>query len=81
MQYFFLTQNADLVSLHSIDDERKVFDLISKYEDSKKGYRDWYWLGFNDRGDGGYTWSDGTGDDYTNWAGGQPEKTNKFEVS
>jgi len=76
---FCRAQNSDLVSLHSIDDERNVFDLITKYEDSKKGYRDWYWLGFNDRGDGGYVWSDGSGDDYTNWAAGQPEKTAKFE--
>ena len=76
---FCRQQNADLVSLHSIDDERKVFDLVTKYEDSKQGFRDWYWLGFNDRGEGGYTWSDGTGDDYTNWAAGQPEKSAKFE--
>ena len=41
--------------------------------------RDWYWLGFNDRGSKGYQWTDGTGDDYTNWAAGQPEKTSNFE--
>ena len=71
--------NADLISLHSREQEQKVNDLIVKYEDSKLKYRDWYWLGFNDRGEKGYQWTDGTGDDYTNWAAGQPEKTLNFE--
>ena len=52
---------GDMVSLHSREQESKVFELISKYEDSKAKYRDWYWLGFNDRGDKGYQWTDGTG--------------------
>ena len=52
---------------------------MTKYENSLKSYRDWYWLGFNDRGEAGYKWTDGTGDDYTNWAAGQPEKTLNFE--
>ena len=71
--------NADMISLHSREQEQKVNDLIVKYEDSKLKYRDWYWLGFNDRGEKGYQWTDGTGDDYTNWAAGQPEKTLNLE--
>lgn len=58
---------GDMVSLHSREQESKVFELISKYEDSKAKYRDWYWLGFNDRGDKGYQWTDGTGKIFWNY--------------
>ena len=68
---------ANLVSLHSLDDEEQLFKLIKTVE--KSGRRDWYWLGFSDRGSDGYRWTDGSADDYTNWAAGQPEKTSSGE--
>lgn len=63
-----------MVSLHNIKDEQKLFQLIKTVE-TPLNIKDWYWTGFNDRGTAGYSWTDGTGDDYTNWAAGQPEKS------
>ena len=69
------SMDANLVSLHSLQDEEQLFKLIKTAE--KSALRDWYWLGFTDRGgpEQGYKWTDGSGDDYTNWAAGQPEKS------
>ena len=70
--------DASLVSLHSEKDEKKLFELILKAE-QKQNMRDLYWLGLNDRGDNGYSWSDGSGLDYINWHAGQPENTANSE--
>ena len=77
---FCRAQGADLVSLHSADQEKNVFDIIKKYEDRTAQYRDWYWLGVNDRGHRGYQWTDGTGLDYLNWAAGEPAEGDKASL-
>ena len=68
---------ANLVSLHNLQDEEQLFSKIIKSAETISN--DWYWLGFNDRGSDGYRWTDGSADDYTNWAAGQPEKSAKAE--
>jgi len=62
---YCLTQQADLVSVHSEEEENFVKQLVDGY--------DTIWLGGMDiKFDGQWRWSDGTPWDYQNWQPGKP---------
>ncbi|CBY39582.1 unnamed protein product, partial [Oikopleura dioica] len=71
---FCRSMGANLVSFHNFDENKKLIDLIKEKERKGLNVRDSYFIGFNDRGERGYQWTDGTAIDYVNWLAGQPEK-------
>ncbi|XP_022088435.1 uncharacterized protein LOC110978072 [Acanthaster planci] len=65
---------ASLASFHHPDEEAYLTSKLSP-----KGTR-WFWIGLNDqRYEGGYSWSDGTPVEYTNWGAGEPNDYGGWE--
>ena len=63
-----LSNNADLVSIHSKEERKYFWNLAG---------RNTFWTGGNDiNTEGSWTWSDGTPWKYTAWFYGQPDNAN-----
>ncbi|XP_072020401.1 macrophage mannose receptor 1-like [Amphiura filiformis] len=67
---FCRDQGGDLASFHSSTEEMYIRDsYLPNDPDNQYGY----WIGLNDRAvEGGFTWTDTTPVEYTNWEPGEP---------
>ncbi|XP_037650485.1 lactose-binding lectin l-2-like [Sebastes umbrosus] len=64
-----LSQGANLVSIHSLDEESFVKTLIKNFDPAEG----WTWFGFSDlHKEGTWMWSDGCPVKFTKWESGQP---------
>ncbi|CAH1240058.1 VCAN [Branchiostoma lanceolatum] len=58
---------SHIVSIHGPEENNFVYGLTAHYVRT--------WIGFNDiNADGEFTWTDGTDENYVNWAPGQPDE-------
>ncbi|XP_078616305.1 echinoidin-like [Branchiostoma floridae x Branchiostoma japonicum] len=58
---------SNVVSIHSPEENNFVYGLTAHYVRT--------WIGLNDiNADGEFTWTDGTDENYLNWAPGQPDE-------
>nr|XP_046272981.1 lactose-binding lectin l-2-like [Scatophagus argus] len=64
-----VSEGANLVSIHSLEEQTFVKDLIKNFDHSE-GYT---WIGLHDiPREGGWMWSDGSAVNFTFWAPGEP---------
>ncbi|KAM9838267.1 lactose-binding lectin l-2-like [Aulostomus maculatus] len=71
-----LSEGANLVSIHSVDEDKFVTSLIKNF-DPVQGFT---WIGLSDtQKEGAWMWSDGTAVDFTSWNEGQPDNTGGAE--
>ncbi|XP_060943427.1 lactose-binding lectin l-2-like [Limanda limanda] len=69
-ELYCLSQGANLVSIHSLDEQNFVKVLIKSF-DIVAGRT---WIGLNDlHKEGKWMWSDGSALDFTFWSPGQPD--------
>ncbi|XP_033107417.1 macrophage mannose receptor 1-like isoform X2 [Anneissia japonica] len=70
---FCRAQGGNLASFHTSAEE-KFIKNAAKVADSATGY----WIGLSDQTkENGFTWTDGTPVDYTNWENGEPNNVNE----
>ncbi|XP_015231949.1 PREDICTED: ladderlectin-like [Cyprinodon variegatus] len=71
-----VSQGANLVSIHSMEEENFVKDLIKNF-DPAEGFN---WIGLSDaQQDGTYFWSDGSPFDFSFWYPGEPNNAGGAE--
>ncbi|XP_053302119.1 lactose-binding lectin l-2 [Pleuronectes platessa] len=71
-----LSQGANLVSIHSLDEKNYIKALIKSF-DPAEGKT---WIGFSDNNkEGSWMWSDGSAVDFNFWAPGQPDNSHSSE--
>ncbi|XP_019206636.1 galactose-specific lectin nattectin isoform X6 [Oreochromis niloticus] len=85
-ELYCVSQRANLVSIHSEEEEEFVKSLIKNF-DLAEG---WTWIGLSDiHKEGSWMWSDGSAVNFTYWHAGQPDNyatnehcgnTNVFEA-
>ncbi|XP_071940974.1 macrophage mannose receptor 1-like [Antedon mediterranea] len=67
------SQGGYLASFHS-NDEESFLKQVAKVSDTATGY----WIGLTDQTkENGFTWTDSTPVDYTNWENGEPNNVNE----
>ncbi|XP_053190401.1 ladderlectin-like [Scomber japonicus] len=70
------SQKANLVSIHSMAEEKFVKSLIKNYDYSEPGV----WIGFHDLyKEGRWIWSDGSALDFSHWRAHQPDNYKGYE--
>ncbi|XP_060932845.1 lactose-binding lectin l-2-like [Limanda limanda] len=68
-ELYCVSQGANLVSIHSLDEANFVKDLIKNF-DHAEGYT---WIGLSDlHKEGSWMWSDGCAVKFTYWSPGEP---------
>ncbi|VDO71258.1 unnamed protein product [Heligmosomoides polygyrus] len=70
-------QKGHLASIHSKEENDFIYGLAKKSL-PKVNHDDLCWIGLR-KSSKGWTWTDGSSTNYTNWAPGQPNNVNKAE--
>ena len=75
-------QNAELASFHSAREAAKATVMLaSSTYDSQDDSLSKVWIGGHESGEGIWWWSDETQWQFANWAPGEPDDMNYYEVS
>ncbi|XP_037548756.1 lactose-binding lectin l-2-like [Nematolebias whitei] len=68
-----LSEGANLVSIHNVQDHDFVLSLIKNFDPT----REWTWIGLTDmHKEGGWIWTDGSRYSFSQWDSGQPSNDN-----
>uniref|UniRef100_A0A3Q1FHX9 C-type lectin domain-containing protein n=1 Tax=Acanthochromis polyacanthus TaxID=80966 RepID=A0A3Q1FHX9_9TELE len=69
MQSSTVSEGANLVSIHSADEQNFVNSLIKTFDPAQK----WTWIGLSEvHKDGAWMWSDGSKVNFVFWGTGEP---------
>ncbi|XP_061597876.1 galactose-specific lectin nattectin-like [Cololabis saira] len=69
-EFHCLEQGANLVSIHSLEENNFVKMLIGNFDHAER----WTWIGLTDiQKEGLWFWSDGSKVSFTDWENGQPD--------
>ncbi|KAE8282093.1 Ladderlectin Precursor [Larimichthys crocea] len=72
-----LSEKANLVSIHSVEEHNFIKDLIKNF-DHNQGYT---WIGLNDiHKEGGWMWSDGSAVDFVLWGAVPPSDDHRLKL-
>uniref|UniRef100_A0A3Q2UBP8 Lactose-binding lectin l-2-like n=1 Tax=Fundulus heteroclitus TaxID=8078 RepID=A0A3Q2UBP8_FUNHE len=75
-EWYCLSENANLVSIHSLEEQNFVMSLIKNFDHAQGAT----WTGLSDNHkEGKWMWSDGTRARYASWSAGQPDNWNGNE--
>ncbi|XP_006787761.1 galactose-specific lectin nattectin-like isoform X2 [Neolamprologus brichardi] len=75
-ELYCVSQRANLVSIHSREEEQFVKLLIKNFDHAEG----WTWIGLSDlHKEGRWMWSDGCAVSFTYWSAGQPDNAGTVE--
>ncbi|XP_060948774.1 lactose-binding lectin l-2-like [Limanda limanda] len=71
-ELYCVKEGANLVSIHSLDEDNFVRSLIRNFDHAEG----WTWIGLSDLHlEDSWMWSDGSAVDFTFWSSGQPDNS------
>ncbi|XP_075962147.1 lactose-binding lectin l-2-like [Anarhichas minor] len=75
-EMYCVSQRANLVSIHSLEENNFVKSLIKNFDSAEA----WTWIGLSDiHKEGTWMWSDGSRSNFVYWSNGQPDNNNGVE--